>query len=70
MANEGKVVFIVGPDSSEKALSILKSHPLGRDGKMIGEVISVPKGKVLLKTEIGSSRILDMLTGEMLPRIC
>ncbi len=70
MANEGKVVFIVGPDSSEKALSILKSSPLGKNGKMIGEVISVPKGKVLLKTHIGSERILDMLTGEMLPRIC
>ena len=70
MANEGKVVFIVGSDGSEKALSILKSHPLGKNGKMIGEVISVPKGKVLLKTQIGSSRILDMLSGEMLPRIC
>ena len=70
MASEGKVVFIVGPDNIEKASLILKSHPLGKNGKMIGEVIEIPKGKVLLKTQIGSERILDMLTGEMLPRIC
>jgi len=70
MANEGKVVFIAGTDSSEKVLSILRAHPLGKNGKMIGEVVEIPKGKVLLKTQIGSERVLDMLTGEMLPRIC
>ena len=70
MANEGKVVFVAGSDSINEALSVLKSHPLGKDGKMIGEVIKEPEGKVLLKTKIGGERILDMLTGVMLPRIC
>ncbi len=70
LASEGKVVIVVGPEDAEKALSILKSHPLGKDAAIVGEITSDPPGKVLLKTQIGTYRLLDMLTGEMLPRIC
>ncbi len=70
MANEGKIVIIVSNNDADKALAIMKDHKIGKDAKIIGEVIEEPKSRVLLKTQIGSDRILDMLTGEMLPRIC
>ncbi len=70
LASEGKVVVVVASEQAEHALTIMRSHPLGKDSAIIGEVIPEPQGKVLLKTQIGSQRILDMLTGEMLPRIC
>ena len=70
LANEGKVVAIVGGKSAGNALSIMKSFSEDNSATVIGEVIDEPKGKVLLKTGIGSYRILDMLTTEQLPRIC
>lgn len=70
MANEGKVILIVAKENAEDVLSVLKSHPLGKNGSIIGEVIDKPPGKVLLRTIIGTERVLDMLTGVMLPRIC
>lgn len=70
LASEGKVVVVVASEQAEHALVVMRSHPLGKDSAIIGEVIPEPHGKVLLKTQIGSQRILDMLTGEMLPRIC
>ena len=69
-ANEGKLIVIVPPDEADAALASLRSHPYGREARMIGEVLPNPKNRVLLKTRIGGSRILDMLAGEMLPRIC
>jgi hydrogenase expression/formation protein HypE len=48
----------------------MKDHPLGRDAAMIGEVKEDPPGKVILRTPIGSTRLLDMMVGEPLPRIC
>jgi hydrogenase expression/formation protein HypE len=48
----------------------MKSHPFGRNTAIIGEVVKEPSGMVLLDTPIGGSRIIDMLPGEMLPRIC
>jgi hydrogenase expression/formation protein HypE len=70
MANEGKVVLIVAKENAEKILSVLKSHPLSENGNIIGEVVDKPHRKVLLRTIIGTERVLDMLTGVMLPRIC
>ncbi|HPC35983.1 MAG TPA: hydrogenase expression/formation protein HypE [Candidatus Marinimicrobia bacterium] len=70
LANEGKVVVIVAEKAAEEALTTMRSHPLGRNAAIIGEVIAQPTGHVLLKTRIGTERVLDMLTGEMLPRIC
>ncbi|GAB1538296.1 hydrogenase expression/formation protein HypE [Scytonema sp. NUACC21] len=70
LANEGKLVVIVGEENAETVLSAMKSHPAGKDSCLVGEVISSPPGIVLLKTAFGAERIVDMLVGEQLPRIC
>ncbi|MBE9037315.1 hydrogenase expression/formation protein HypE [aff. Roholtiella sp. LEGE 12411] len=70
LANEGKLVVIVPGENAQTVLSAMKSHPLGKDACIIGEVIPFPPGIVLLKTVFGTERIVDMLVGEQLPRIC
>jgi hydrogenase expression/formation protein HypE len=70
MANEGKLVAIVAAEAAEAILRGMKDHPLGRDAAIIGEVKEDSPGKVVLRTPIGSSRLLDMMVGEPLPRIC
>jgi len=70
LANEGKLVAIVAAEAAEAILRGMKDHPLGRDAAMIGEVKEDPPGKVILRTPIGSTRLLDMMVGEPLPRIC
>jgi hydrogenase expression/formation protein HypE len=70
IANEGKFILIAPPKAAEIALNKMKDHPLGCDAQVIGEVRKEPAGKVLMKTNFGSTRILDMLSGELLPRIC
>jgi hydrogenase expression/formation protein HypE len=70
VANEGKVVAIVDPLDAEKALAQMKRNRYGRDAAIIGEVTKEHPGKVVMKTKLGPSRIVDMLSGELLPRIC
>jgi hydrogenase expression/formation protein HypE len=70
LANEGKLVAIVAAEAAEATLRALQDDPLGRDAEMIGEVKEEPPGKVILRTPIGSTRLLDMMVGEPLPRIC
>ncbi|MEE9191146.1 MAG: hydrogenase expression/formation protein HypE [Candidatus Aerophobetes bacterium] len=70
LANEGKVVLVAKQEEAEKLLSILRSHPLGKESQIVGKVVPEPKGKVYLRTRIGTRRVVDMLTGEQLPRIC
>ena len=70
LANEGKLIAIVAPGAADKILERMKVHPLGRGAVQIGEVRDEPAAKVILKTTIGSTRILDMMVGEPLPRIC
>lgn len=70
VANEGKLVAIVAPHAAEAVLQAMQSDPYGKEAAIIGEVIAQPAGKVLLRTGIGGTRIVDMLAGEMLPRIC
>jgi hydrogenase expression/formation protein HypE len=70
IANEGKLVCIVPREDAEKVLAVMKRTRYGEGAVIIGEVTAEPKGRVLLKTAIGSTRIVDMLAGEMLPRIC
>ena len=70
MANEGKVLVITSPGSASKILSRMRKHPLGKGSRIIGEVEKEKNKKVYLKTVIGGARILDMLRGEQLPRIC
>jgi hydrogenase expression/formation protein HypE len=70
LANEGKLVAVVSECSAEKTISVMKQNILGRDAAIIGRVVEEPAGKVLLETPIGNKRILGMLSGEQLPRIC
>ncbi|MFH1446653.1 MAG: hydrogenase expression/formation protein HypE [Chloroflexota bacterium] len=70
IANEGKVIVILPEAEVDNALQILRSHPYGKAAMRIGSVLQNSPGRVLLKTPLGSNRILEMLAGEMLPRIC
>ncbi|MEA3280764.1 MAG: AIR synthase-related protein, partial [Thermodesulfobacteriota bacterium] len=70
IANEGKLIAFVGQDDAEDVLSAMKEDKYGKDASIIGEVVSDSPGKVFMQTRIGGSRIVDMLTGEQLPRIC
>lgn len=70
LANEGKLVVAVGSENADKVLSTMKSHPAGKNAAIIGEVTDSPQGIVSLKTSFGAERIIDMLVGEQLPRIC
>jgi hydrogenase expression/formation protein HypE len=70
LANEGKVLFVVGEKECEKVVEVLRSHPLGTCSAMIGEVVMIGKSMVILNTSIGGRRILDMPSGLQLPRIC
>jgi hydrogenase expression/formation protein HypE len=70
VANEGKLVAIVDPADADKILARMKKNRYGRDAAIIGEVITQHPGKVVMKTKLGPSRIVDMLSGELLPRIC
>ena len=70
VANEGKLVAVVAAGSAVDALAILRAHPLGADAVEIGVIEPEPEGMVLLDTSLGGSRIVDMLVGDPLPRIC
>jgi hydrogenase expression/formation protein HypE len=70
VANEGKFVAVVGPGDAGAALAALRGHPLGCDAVAIGEIRTEPPGIVVLVTAFGGTRIVDMLVGDPLPRIC
>lgn len=70
VANEGKLIASVPAEKAKAVYDVMKSDPLGKDAVVIGEVVAEPKGRVLMKTLIGGTRIVDMLSGEQLPRIC
>jgi hydrogenase expression/formation protein HypE len=70
VANEGKLIAVVAPARAEEALALLHAHPLGAEAAIVGEVEPEPQGLVLLQTAFGGSRVVDMLTGDPLPRIC
>ncbi len=70
VANEGKFVMVVADKDVRRTLEILRLDPLGKDCAVIGEVVDSTPGKVYIETLIGGKRIVDMLTGSQLPRIC
>jgi hydrogenase expression/formation protein HypE len=70
VANEGKVVIAVTPGCADTALRALRAHPLGHQAALIGQVTEEHPSRVALRTLLGARRILDMLVGEQLPRIC
>ena len=70
IANEGKMIFIVSQECAEDVLSGIRSHELGKEAEIIGTVTEDDPGMVIMKTSIGSKRVVDMISGEQLPRIC
>jgi hydrogenase expression/formation protein HypE len=69
-ANEGRLVAVVAPEGEDAVLEAMQRHPLGREAGVIGRVSSSHPGRVVLETAYGGRRILDMLSGAQLPRIC
>jgi hydrogenase expression/formation protein HypE len=71
LANEGKIVVIVPPDQADAALAAMRAHPLGEGAaRSVGRVSAGEAGRVTMRTTFGGRRIVDMLVGEQLPRIC
>ena len=70
VANEGKLVAVVAPEGAASCLEAMRTHPLGREAAIIGEVTAEHPAFVLMKTRVGGTRVVDMLSGEQLPRIC
>lgn len=70
IANEGKMMVIVPEEEAAKVVEVMQGDPLGENSRIIGQVTEAYSGKVVLKTAVGGLRILDLLSGEQLPRIC
>ncbi len=70
VANEGKLVAIADPAHAEQILAAMHSHPLGKQARIIGRVTQANAGLVTMRTSLGTTRIVDMLSGDQLPRIC
>lgn len=70
VANEGKCLIFVAREMADAALAAMRAHPLGKDAAIIGQVVADHPGKVHLRSRIGGMRVVDMLSGEQLPRIC
>jgi hydrogenase expression/formation protein HypE len=70
VANEGKLLAIVAREAAEAALEAMRSHPYGREAAIVGEVLAGKAGRVTMRSRIGGERIVEMLSGEQLPRIC
>jgi hydrogenase expression/formation protein HypE len=70
VANEGKLVAVVSPEDAERVLEVMRAHPLGRNAALIGEVVADHPGIVLLRSVVGGERVVTLLAGEQLPRIC
>ncbi|MCX8125650.1 MAG: hydrogenase expression/formation protein HypE [Dehalococcoidia bacterium] len=70
VANEGKLVAFVPADDADRVLAVMKEDRYGKDAAIIGEVVAEHSGRVTMRTRLGTTRIVDMLTGELLPRIC
>jgi hydrogenase expression/formation protein HypE len=70
IANEGKVVLIVAEKDASRIVEKMRTHPLGKESRIIGEVVTQPIERVCLRTLTGGTRIVDMMVGDQLPRIC
>ena len=70
VANEGKLIAIVPETDAARLLDVMRAHPRGRDAALIGEIVSDHAGMVVMQSTIGGERVVTMLSGEQLPRIC
>ena len=65
-----KLIAIVAPEAADSVLAVMQDHSLGRQAAIVGEVVMDHPGRVLMRSTIGGNRVVDMLSGEQLPRIC
>jgi hydrogenase expression/formation protein HypE len=70
VANEGKLIAVVPPGDSDSVLEAMRAHPLGRNAAVVGKVVAEHPGMVTLRSRIGGERVVTLLAGEQLPRIC
>ncbi len=70
LANEGKLVVVVPRSQAESVLTAMQNHPAGQQSRIIGEALEAPAETVLMRTAFGTERVVDMLVGDQLPRIC
>jgi hydrogenase expression/formation protein HypE len=70
VANEGKLVAVVEPEAAEAVVEAMRRHPLGREAAIVGKVTAAHAGMVTMRTAFGTARVVDMLAGDQLPRIC
>ena len=70
VANEGKFIAVVAPEEAEAWLAAMRSHSLGAEAAEVGQIVAEPAETVVLRTGFGGTRIVDMLVGDPLPRIC
>lgn len=70
VANEGKLIAVVAPEAADSVLAAMQGHPLGRQAAAVGNVVADHPGRVLMRSHIGGNRVVEMLSGEQLPRIC
>ena len=70
VANEGKLIAVVPPQDAGRVLDAMRSHPLGKDAALVGTVVADHPGMVLLRSRVGGERVVTLLAGEQLPRIC
>jgi hydrogenase expression/formation protein HypE len=70
VANEGKLIAVVPPEDGERVLATMRAHPLGRNAAIVGEVVAEHVGFVIMRSVVGGQRVVSMLSGEQLPRIC
>jgi hydrogenase expression/formation protein HypE len=70
VANEGKLIAVVPPDDVDRVLSAMRRHPLGRNAALVGTVVAEHAGMVILRSRVGGERVVTLLSGEQLPRIC
>jgi hydrogenase expression/formation protein HypE len=69
-ANEGKLIAVVAPDDADRLLAVMRNHPLGRSAAKVGEIVADHAGMVIMRSLVGGQRVVTMLAGEQLPRIC
>jgi hydrogenase expression/formation protein HypE len=70
VANEGKCLAIVAPEAADAVLAAMRAHPLGQEAAIVGQAVADHPGQVTMRSHVGGWRIVDMLSGEQLPRIC
>lgn len=70
VANEGKLIAAVPAEGCDRVLEAMRSHPLGKNAAVVGQVVADHPGMVVMRSRIGGQRIVTLLAGEQLPRIC